>query len=99
MDLRVSTNLLEVDGEPNAETTQSSVEQNQRYAKTARSLGLTRMNLERIENLGRAHSGNVFKQIDGVTFNAIAIAITSTSTVAVTVIERWATQESASWVI
>ena len=59
------------------------------------------MNLERIENLGRAHSGNVFKQIDGVTFNAIAIAITSTSTVAVavTVIERWATQESASWVI
>ena len=59
------------------------------------------MNLERIENLGRAHYGNVFKQIDGVTFNAIAIAITSTSTVAVavTVIERWATQESASWVI
>ena len=61
------------------------------------------MNLERIENLGRAHSGKVFKQIDGVTFNAIAIAITSTSTststVAVTVIERWATQESASWVI
>ncbi len=61
------------------------------------------MNLERIENLGRANSGNVFKQIDGVTFNAIAIAITSTSTVAVavtvTVIERWATQESASWVI
>ena len=59
------------------------------------------MNLERIENLGRAHSGNVFKQIDGVTFNAIAIAITSTSTstVAVTVIERWATQESASWII
>ncbi len=59
------------------------------------------MNLERIENLGRAYSGNVFKQIDGVTFNAIAIAITSTSTstVAVTVIERWATQESASWVI
>ena len=59
------------------------------------------MNLERIENLCRAHSGNVFKQIDGVTFNAlaIAIAITSTSTVAVTVIERWATQESASWVI
>ena len=61
------------------------------------------MHLERIENLGRAHSGNLFKQIDGVTFNAIAIAITSTSTststVAVTVIERWATQESASWVI
>ncbi len=55
------------------------------------------MNLERIENLCRAHSGNVFKQIDGVTFNAIAS--TSTSTVAVTVIERWATQESASWVI
>jgi hypothetical protein len=45
------------------------------------------------------YSGNEFKQIDGVTFNAIAIAITSTSTVAVTVIERWATQESASWVI
>jgi hypothetical protein len=57
------------------------------------------MNLERIENLCRAHSGNVFKQIDGVTFNAIASTSTSTVAVAVTVIERWATQESASWVI